>query len=129
MSLLSAEEILRANDIEAVFVDVPEWGAGAQVKVRVLSGAERDAWETSLPEHKEDRMVNIRARLCAACMVDEAGLPLFGPEQIAALGMKSGAVLDRIFDAAQRINGLRKEDVDALEKNSSNGRHGGSTTA
>jgi hypothetical protein len=37
------------------------------------------------------------------------------------LGGKSASALDRIFTVAQKLNGLRDEDVDELAKNSSAG--------
>jgi hypothetical protein len=52
-------------------------------------------------------------------MVDENGERLFQEEDTFPLGGKSAAALDRIFTVAQRLNGLRDEDVEELAKNSS----------
>ena len=47
---------------------------------------------------------------------DENGHRLFTDEDAEALGEKSGVALDRVWEVAQRINALRKEDVEALGK-------------
>jgi len=43
---LNKEQILRADDLKTEEVDVPEWGGS--VRVRVLTGTERDAFESSI---------------------------------------------------------------------------------
>jgi hypothetical protein len=117
---LTREQILGANDLPSVKVPVPEWGPGAVVYVKSMTGAERDAFESQVVEGRgPDRTVNvqnIRARLCARCIVNAGGTPLFTDADVEALGAKSAKVLDRIFEQAQKLNGLRKEDVDELGK-------------
>ena len=64
---------------------------------------------------------NIRARLCLLCMVDEDGNRLFDEGDTFPFGRQVASALDRIFTVAQKLNGLRDEDVDELAKNSSAG--------
>lgn len=110
--ILGRDEILAAADRPIVLVDVPEWGGA--VFVRSISGAERDAFELSWAADK----TNIRAKLAAVCCCDESGDPLFDhADDIAALGDKSGAALDRVFDAATKLNKFTDKDIDELEKN------------
>ncbi len=117
--LLSRDAILQAQDLPFEDVEVPEWGGA--VRVRGLTGAERDAFEQSIVETrgKNTRMnlKNIRAKLVALCVVDEQGNRVFSDDDAEALGRKSAAALDRVFEAAQRLSGLRKEDVEELAGN------------
>ena len=131
MTLLTKSAILAANDLKTQDVDVPEWGGA--VRVRAFSGRERDAFEASLVRGDgKDRKVdltNMRARLVALSVVDEAGQRVFTDEEVDLLGAKSGAALDRVFAVAQGLNGLSGADVEALVKNSSAAPSGGSTSA
>lgn len=118
---LSADDILALDDRPFEDVHVPEWGT--YVRIQGMTGAARDAWETSVYEHKEKTgsviPPNMRAGLVARCAVNaETGEPLFTSKQITALGNKSGKALDRLFEVAQRINGITEEDIEELEKNS-----------
>lgn len=120
--LLSREDILRAQDITVERVEVPEWGG--YVLVRGMTGAERDAFEQSIVKQRgkgkvELNLHNIRAKLVAYCCVDEAGNRLFTEADIEALGRKSGAALNRIYEVAQRLSGLTQQDMDELMGNSS----------
>lgn len=126
--LLTRDQILGASDLRYEDVDVPEWGG--MVRVRGLTGAERDRFEASITEQQGKRIkmntANIRARLVAMAAVDEAGKPLFVERDVAALGSKCASALDRLFDAARRLSGLSDGDVEELEKNSAGGQSGDS---
>jgi hypothetical protein len=126
---LTREAILAATDLPKELIDVPEWGGS--VWVRGLTGAERDRFENSVIEQKgRDRSLNlrnVRAKLCALCMVDEEGKRLFADSDIQALGQKSAAALSRVFDAAQRLSGLTREDVKELAENLDDAQSDGST--
>ncbi len=119
MAFLSRDEILQAQDLPTEDVPVPEWGGVC--RVRGLTGAERDAFEQSIVEQrgKDTRMNlrNIRAKLVAMCVVDEEGNRVFHDEDAELLGKKSAAALNRIFEVAQRLSGLRPEDVEELAGN------------
>jgi len=118
MGLLTRGEIDKAADLETIDVSCPEWGG--DVRLRALDGVGRDLWTTSVSgEDRAANMANIRARLVALHIVDGDGKPMYpGAEGAAALGKKSGVVLDRLFEAANKLSKLTKADVDALEKNS-----------
>jgi hypothetical protein len=123
MGLLTKQEIMVADDMRTEDVDVPEWGG--TVRVRTLSGRERDAFEASLvsgegKKRKAD-LVNVRAKLVGSCLVDENGKRVFTDAEISFLGAKSAAALDRVFTVCQRLNGLSAADVEDLEKNSEAG--------
>lgn len=128
---LTREQILKADDLPRQEVEVPEWGGA--VHVRTLTGAERDEFEgESLQKRgrlREVNLENLRARLCALCIVDADGLRLFNEMDVDKLGGKSAKALDRVFAVAQRMNGFTREDVEELVKNSANGRGAVSTSA
>ena len=120
MDSLNRDAILAANDVKVERVEVPEWGG--HVFVRLLSGTERDAFEQSNVKIKgkqsEVNLTNIRARLAVLCVCDETGARLFKDADATALGAKSGAVLDRIFDAASALNKIGKAQQEQAEGNS-----------
>lgn len=117
--LLGREAILAANDLPTEDVNVPEWGG--VVRVRTLTGAQRDAFEaeivTTNGRKVERNTYNIRAKLVAASVVGEDGKLLFSRADVEALGAKSAAALDRVFDAASRLSGISDEDVQELAEN------------
>lgn len=125
---LNREAILAAEDLPRELVEVPEWGGA--VYVRALTGAERDQFEASIVEQRgrdmRMNMRNIRAKLVALTVVDEDGQRIFTDDDVAALGGKSAAALDRLFAVAQRLSGLSKEDVEELAKNSESVQSAGS---
>lgn len=117
---LTKEQILAADDLPREEVQVPEWGGS--VYVRVMSGAERDAYEQSYLEKKGDSYEvnrrNLRAKLAVQTVVNENGERLFSDADVDALGAKNGGALDRIFEVASRLNRISKKDEDDLLKNS-----------
>ena len=117
---LKRDEILNQDDLITEDVQVPEWG-GAWVRVRTINASERDWFEASTIERNGKKVTtnlrNIRARLCLLCLVDENGDRLFAEEDEFPLGGKSAAALDRVFTVAQRLNGLRDQDVEELAGN------------
>ena len=114
---LSRDEILKAEDLSAEEVEVPEWGG--TVLVRGMTGQELDAFQMSARDQKSGQrlpgaMVNVRAKVVARCVVDDDGDRLFTDADITALGEKSGAAIDRVFDVASRLSGLSDEDQEEM---------------
>ena len=116
MAFLSRDAILDANDRAYETVSCPEWGG--DVRLRSITGAERDQYEQGLMQQRgKDRQMNLRnarAKLIVMCAVDEAGKRLFTDQDVAALGRKSAKPLDRLFDACRKLAGLSDDDVDQL---------------
>jgi hypothetical protein len=113
MPALSASQILSANDTKVQSVDVPEWGGTTYV--RVLRGTDRDRFEEWVNKEKDK---SVRCQFLVLTLCDESGTLLFTPDQVAALGEKSGDVLARVFDKAWEINYLSAKAVDELGKGS-----------
>lgn len=129
--LLTKDAILSADDLVTEDVEVPEWGG--TVRVRAISGAERDAFEQAIVTRKgknvTTNLANIRAKMVALCVVDENGQRLFGDKDVLLLGTKSAAALDRVFTVAQQLAGLTDKDVDELAENLEPGQSDDSTSA
>ena len=114
--MLNKADILKVEDLVFETVDVPEWGG--QVRVRTMTGTERDVFDSHfVSDGGKVNLSNIRARLCAITLVDEKNIRLFNDDDLIALGKKSSAALDRIFGVAQRLNGLGPDVVKELAKN------------
>lgn len=118
--LLTRDAILGASDIKAEEVSVPEWGG--TVRVRGLTAAQRDVFESKAIQMRGKdvnvNMAGVRAEIASMAIVDESDTPLFTSKDIKELGTKSGAALDRVFEAAIRLSGIGEEDVEELAKNS-----------
>jgi len=120
MKLLTKGEILAADDNMTEDVEVPEWGG--TVRVKGLSGKDRDRFETTIfksgGKGKTDGdFSNMRARLVTLTVVNDKNVRIFSFDDAVKLGRKSALALDKVFAVAQRLSGLRKEDVDKIQKN------------
>lgn len=117
---LSKDQILEASDLKSEAVEVPEWGGS--VNVRTMTGADRDAFESSMVTKDADGnrkpdMSNLRAKLVALTVVDDAGNRLFDVSDVDRLALKSAAALERVFVAAQKLNGLGAAAQEEAAKN------------
>lgn len=116
---LSSDDILQTDDLEREAVEVERWGG--TVYVRELTGRERDQFENEIltgdPNDPDVNTENLRARLLVRTLCDEDGNRLFGDDQMDDLADKSGAVLSRLFEKAQELNGMTAEDMEAIAGN------------
>lgn len=114
LKLLSRDAILGADDRATEDVDVPEWGGA--VRVRALSGIERDHYMASLYTMKpngqggmEIASMNLdgsQARLVSLAAIDDAGERLFSEADVLALGEKNGVALERVYTKASKLSRL-----------------------
>lgn len=116
MTLLNRDAILAVQDLHFEDVQVDEWGGS--VRVRVMTGAERDSFGSSLiGADGKPSPDGYKAKLVARCLVDEGGNRMFSDAEVALLASKSAAALDRVFAVADRLNAVSSQSVDAAEKN------------
>lgn len=116
MTLLTKDQILGADDLPTRDVPVPEWGG--DVRVRGLTGTERDRFEMKMAASRKSGSTipegDFRAELIGRCMVDEDGKRVFTDKEIARLGAKSGAALDRVFDVVRELSGMTEGAAEAV---------------
>lgn len=121
--ILNKEDILQVRDVKIEQVDVPEWGGA--VFVRSITAAERGQIEAAAATFKEKkgrddsfaRTFTVKFASLAIC--DENGARLFEDKDIALLQQKNASAVSRIAAAAQRLSGFTKQDMEEMEKNSS----------
>lgn len=115
MLLLSAQQIIAAADMKFVDVNVPEWGG--DVRLRVMSGTDRDRFEREWQAADGKMMDAFRQKLLVKCLCDASNKRLFDDAGIEALGAKNATVLSRLFDQCMKLNGFVKDTVEELAKN------------
>jgi hypothetical protein len=111
--LLTAAEILDAEDRPALVVDVPEWGG--PVRIAMMSGTDVKQWRLRLdsrsPEDKDDMV----ADLLVQTLINEQGTRLFEATDLKALMEKAAPILTRLFAAAMKHNRLGNTEVVAAQ--------------
>ena len=120
MAILTKEQILGANDLETVEVEVPAWGGS--VLVRALTARERGLYMSRIIEQRKGgntvKYEDIQISLCAMSMVGEDGNRLFSNADVNKLGRKSSGALQVVFEKAQELSGLSDKEVEELAGNS-----------
>lgn len=124
MALLGKTQIIQSDDTPYEDIAVPEWNdmaedGKAMVRIRGLSGDEVDKYEQSLIRTRKGNpslaIQSATARLVSWCLVDENNSRLFVQEDdVRELGKKSGKALQRCFDKAAELSGLRPGDVEEM---------------
>jgi hypothetical protein len=135
LRLLNRDAILAAVDITVEKVDVPEWGG--VVYVKALSGTDRERYLDSIHVTKgrgkhatrEVVLQQASAKLAVLAICDEQGTRLFTDADVEALGKKSAKALQRVVDAAAKLNGLSDDEEAALGNGSGTGPTAGSSSA
>lgn len=108
MALLSKDEILTADDLDTEDVPCPEWGG--DVRVRALTGGERDRYEMKAALSRKDGTdMDFRTEMVVRTIIDEEGNRLFTDKEMSRLAAKSAAPLDRLFDVVRRLSGMEEE--------------------
>lgn len=105
---LSASDILKAQDHAIEPVDCPEWGG--TVYVREMSEKAYMEW---IEESREGGS-KASSGLLRRTMCDEGGTLLFSADDVEKLREKSLKPLNRVADAALKVNGLKIKDEEAL---------------
>lgn len=118
-TLLTRDDILDADDLRFETVPTDEWKQGTAVRVVQLYAEARDELEQFLTSGTSAKdLRNIRARFASMCVVNEKNERLFTEADVTRLGMKSAIVIDRIFQAAQRVNEVSDAAVASKAENS-----------
>lgn len=123
MTLLNKESIFAAPDLKTERLTVDEWGG--EIIVSEMGGQTAfDFYEYVMPAENGDDSSKIsldarfKAALVAFCVVDEQGQPLFTAQDIPRLARKKAAVLNKVFQVADRLNLITDAARAEVEKNS-----------
>lgn len=106
--MLSRESILAIQDLKPQKLDIPEWND--HVFIRSMTGRERGELEAA--SKSGNALADFRAMLAIRCVCDENGARLFSDADLEAIGKKSSAALDRILNAASKLNALGAEGIE-----------------
>jgi hypothetical protein len=113
--MLTRDAILQQTQLPVEAVEA----FGGVVHVRTLMADERDAYERAFLDAKAaGKPFSARGLMAAMAVCDAGGQRLFGAGDGPALGKLSSKELDKIFAVATKLNGLGKDDVEELAKNS-----------
>jgi division protein CdvB (Snf7/Vps24/ESCRT-III family) len=126
MKQLTRADLLTKEKLEVVKVDL---GNDECVYVTQMTGRQRDNFEQSLLKKVRDNKGvvtsyeqvtdDFRAKLAVVTVCDENGTLLFEPKDYNLLSMSIGIVkLEKIVNAAQKLNAISEEDKESLVKNS-----------
>lgn len=134
MALLTRDKLLEKKKFKIEKVDL---GDGDFVYVREMSGYDKNVFELSMMKENRDAkgtvtytqdLHNFRGKLLVNTLCDEHGTLLLGPDDSVALAKAKDAILlERLADAAQKLNAIGDEERDRLIKKSKGGRGGSST--
>lgn len=120
--ILGKDDILTAVDLKVEEIEVPEWGG--TVRVSQITAADRLALQMMILDEKTQKPKSpleitrlMTIGLLTLAIVDEQGNRLFTPDDVEALGKKSSAAVDRVFEAADKLNGISAEMAGVIKKN------------
>lgn len=105
--------IKQPQELKTVEVD----GLGT-VYLRRMTTTERDLWETTCAQMREDNnFAFFRSRLLVVTLADEKGERLLKDDDIHMVAKMDGHIASMLWDEARKHNRLTKEDTDELAAN------------
>lgn len=124
MALLNRKSLLKKEDLDIKKVNLNKEDF---VFVRQMTGRERDSFEQSIMEIKQDgkgnqtvrqNLKDFRAKLIVHTVCDEDGKNILETKDFETLSKNmSAATLEKLVNEAQKLNGMSQNDVDDLVKN------------
>lgn len=110
------DDLWAVDDVKIITVLVAEWNK--KVRLKMMSAAERDAFEASTIDTKGGKnrpnIANLRARLVSRCLVNAEGDTIFKSGDVERLGRKSARAIDFLFQKCQELNGFTEADIEEL---------------
>jgi len=125
-NFLNRETLLKKEELEVKEVNLSD---DESIFVRQMTGRERDTFEQSLIKKTYDKKGAVigfeqatddfRAKLAVCTVCDKKGILLLKPLDYPLLSQNmSAAKLEKIVNAAQKLNAISEEDKEELVKNS-----------
>lgn len=119
---MTKDEFFKLATPRTETINVPRLG---DVIVRELTAEERDAYEAGIVVRRgksvEANLQNLRAKLVALTVVDDAGVRVFADKDISAIGRLGSGVIDPLYAVAARLSGITQKDAEELAGNSEAG--------
>jgi hypothetical protein len=113
------EFLAQSPKVAKVDVPVPEFGEGAVIPVWEFTARERSDWELSTErEGPKANLKSVRERMVVAVCRNDDGSKMFSAADVAKLAQHPCHIIERIIDAAKKLNSVTEEDIEALAKNS-----------
>ncbi len=119
---LTRQQLDAVNDLKTKDVGVPEWGG--TVRLRELSAKDRSLIEATTigvkgqgVEIRVEAFKTLKERVVAASLIDDDGNRLYKENEVAQLGLKSGQVIERLFQIVQDISGMTQKAAKDAEGN------------
>ena len=133
--MATREEILAFQDVTIEKVHVAVWNI--DMHVRSLSAAGKARWEQDAfvddakagVKVSRERMATARERLVELAACNEDGSRIFQDGDAKRIGQKNGEAISVLYDAAAKLSGITKKDLDEIEKNSAGNLTDASTSA
>lgn len=117
MAKLTIDEIIPIDDAIRELVIVPEW-RDAEINVCSMSAFERaDVEKTWGTKQVTSDPAAFRADVLQRSLKNDDGTPFATQEQVQLLMKKNAAPIERLFEAACRVNAFTRKDIEDLEKN------------
>lgn len=111
--MLNRLDILTAEDVRYIEVEVEEWGG--KLRLRTMTGRDREAFMQKIPAEGGRWPAHFMEDFLVKCICDEKNKPILLPEDIEALSGKSGMILQQLFNAAAELNGLTSGSVEEIK--------------
>ena len=119
---LTREQLIQKRPMRTEEVEVPE--LGGKVLVKALTTGERGKYENSFLSKKGtvvlDLAAKMRSKLVSQTVVDASGKLLLTEDDIPLLEQQDAGAIVRIYEAAQRLSGFTKADMDEIEDTAKN---------
>lgn len=121
---------LSSTPRKTVDVELPELDCA--YRLREMSGTERDRFEIAsfvegVDGKRHVEALYLRARLVASCLVGDDNARLFADDEVHQLSdVVSASVIGKLFEAAQKLNGMDAAAVETAAKNSASAPAGAS---
>jgi hypothetical protein len=124
MAFLTREQLLAKQELKVEKVKL----SVGDIYVRQMTGREKNRFELTLGHWEDDvqsqagqkyvrTLEDFRAKLAVHTVSDKAGVLLFKPDDWSALSENMGAAdLERIADAAQKLNAITDLDKERMVK-------------
>jgi len=113
---MNKEQLLTAIRSEIKEIEIKALGSGVYLRFRTLTGRARDAFHAAYATG-DKAASHFEALIVGAAVVDEAGEPMFTPEEIETLRDQDAEALSAIAAAALQVNKIGVVAEEAAVKN------------